>query len=60
VLKGNKPDFHDAMMGDISKPMYEDILKQLGQQYKSEAIKGVSNDLTSPSNILQVVYLEHT
>jgi len=41
VLKGNKPDFHEAMTGDISKPMYEDILKQLGEQYKPEAIKGI-------------------
>ena len=40
VLKGNKPDFHNAMMGDVSKPMYEQFLTQLGEQYKPEAVKG--------------------
>jgi len=50
VLKGNKPDFHEAMTGDVSKPMYEDVLKQLGQQYKPEAIKGMSNKLAPPTN----------
>jgi len=43
VLKGNKPDFHNAMMGDLSKPMYEQFIEQLGQQYKPEAIKGESS-----------------
>ena len=41
VLKGNKPDFHDAMNGEKSEPMYNDFLKLLGSLYKPEAIKGV-------------------
>ena len=41
------------MTGDVSKPMYEDVLKQLGQQYKPEAIKGMPNKLAPPTNMLQ-------
>lgn len=40
VLKGNKPDFHDAMNSEQSQPMYEDFLKLIGSYYKPEAIKG--------------------
>ncbi len=40
VLKGNKPDFHNAMNSDYSNPMYQDFLKLLGSLYKPEAIKG--------------------
>ncbi|XP_064404567.1 D-aminoacyl-tRNA deacylase-like [Halichondria panicea] len=40
VLKGNKPDFHNAMHSDLSNPMYQDFLKLLGSLYKPEAIKG--------------------
>jgi len=40
VLKGNKPDFHNAMNAETSRPMYEDFLKLLGSLYKPEAIKG--------------------
>ena len=40
VLKGNKPDFHNAMNSEQSQPMYDDFLKLLGSMYKPEAIKG--------------------
>ena len=43
VLKGNKPDFHNAMNSDLSGPMYQDFLKLLGSMYKPEAIKGDHN-----------------
>ena len=62
VLKGNKPDFHNAMMGDLSKPMYEQFLTQLGDQYKPDAIKGESN-ISAPPTVMaatQVAFLELT
>lgn len=40
VLKGNKPDFHDAMAADASGPMYQDFLSLLGSMHRPEAIKG--------------------
>lgn len=41
-MKGNKPDFHDAMTSELSKPMYDEFLKIMRSQYKPEAIKGMS------------------
>lgn len=38
-LKGNKPDFHNAMGGDRAKEMYEQFLQHLGQQHNPERIK---------------------
>ncbi|KAG7530734.1 hypothetical protein FFLO_04842 [Filobasidium floriforme] len=38
--KGSKPDFHQAMPGPSSKPMYDDFLVGLGKAYKPEKIKG--------------------
>ncbi len=40
VLKGNKPDFHLAMDGEKSKPLYEELLLDLGKNYKPEKVKG--------------------
>ena len=40
VLKGNKPDFHLAMDGEKSKPLYEELLLNLGKNYKPEKVKG--------------------
>lgn len=40
VLKGNKPDFHNAMTAELSQQVYTDFLKLLGSKYKPEAIKG--------------------
>ena len=40
MLKGNKPDFHNALGSDASKPMYEDFLARLQSLYKPEAVKG--------------------
>lgn len=40
VLKGNKPDFRNALTSEQSGPIYQDFLKTLGSMYKSEAIKG--------------------
>uniref|UniRef100_A0A336MTB6 D-aminoacyl-tRNA deacylase n=1 Tax=Culicoides sonorensis TaxID=179676 RepID=A0A336MTB6_CULSO len=38
-LKGNKPDFHNAMQGEKAQLMYQDLLKRLGTNYDSEKIK---------------------
>ena len=35
-------DFHQAMPGTSSKPMYEEFLLGLGRAYKPEKIKGAS------------------
>ena len=40
MLKGNKPDFHNAMAAEASEPMYDDFLRLLGSKYKPEAVKG--------------------
>jgi D-tyrosyl-tRNA(Tyr) deacylase len=40
VLKGNKPDFHNALGSHLSSPMYDEFMRQLGIVYRSEAIKG--------------------
>ncbi|KAI6661028.1 D-tyrosyl-tRNA(Tyr) deacylase 1 [Oopsacas minuta] len=39
VLKGNKPDFHQAMSGDTSKDIFEYCVTRFGHLYKSDAIK---------------------
>lgn len=36
-------DFHQAMPGPSSKPMYDDFLTGLGKAYKPEKIKGESD-----------------
>ena len=62
VLKGNKPDFHNAMMGDLSQPMYDQFLSQLGDQYKPDAIKGETH-ISAPPTVMaatQVACLELT
>ena len=46
VLKGNKPDFHNAMTSELSQPMYADFLTLLGSKYKPEAIKGAVENST--------------
>lgn len=40
ILKGNKPDFHNAMNSELSNPMYQSFLQLLGTKYKPDAIKG--------------------
>jgi D-Tyr-tRNAtyr deacylase len=42
TLKGNKPDFHEAMGPDLSQQFYHTFLEQLGAAYKPEKIKGKS------------------
>lgn len=39
VLKGNKPDFHNAMPGENSKEIFEYCIKKFGQLYNSDAVK---------------------
>jgi D-tyrosyl-tRNA(Tyr) deacylase len=39
VLKGNKPDFHQAMMADKSKEFYDRFLDTIGKMYKKEKIQ---------------------
>jgi D-tyrosyl-tRNA(Tyr) deacylase len=38
-LKGNKPDFHNAMAGDDAKRMYDALLQKLGTSYNPSKIK---------------------
>ena len=40
MLKGNKPDFHNAMKAEHSSEMYRDFLTLLGSNYKPDLIKG--------------------
>lgn len=39
VMKGNKPDFHNAMPGDASKQYYEEFLSLLKKGYSAEKVK---------------------
>jgi len=39
VLKGNKPDYHQAMGADKSETFYRDFLSELCKAYKPERIK---------------------
>ncbi|PIK34707.1 putative D-tyrosyl-tRNA(Tyr) deacylase 1-like [Apostichopus japonicus] len=39
VMKGNKPDFHNAMPGEESKQYYDDFLAILRKGYNSENVK---------------------
>ncbi|KAK3092767.1 hypothetical protein FSP39_007022 [Pinctada imbricata] len=39
TMKGNKPDFHEAMNPELSQPFYREFLKQLGENYSPEKIK---------------------
>ncbi len=44
MLKGNKPDFHNAMNSETSQPMYDDFLIHLGSLYNCAAVKGTKRD----------------
>jgi len=39
ILKGNKPDFHEAMAGDDSKQFYHQMLLDLRKNYQDDKIK---------------------
>jgi D-tyrosyl-tRNA(Tyr) deacylase len=39
VSKGAKPDFHNAMPGQASREVYEDVLRRLREGYKHDAVK---------------------
>ncbi|KAG9083558.1 D-tyrosyl-tRNA(Tyr) deacylase [Ceratobasidium sp. UAMH 11750] len=39
TIKGAKPDFHKAMNGELSRPMYADFLDMLGKGYDPARIK---------------------
>ena len=39
VLKGNKPDFHNALTSEKSEPMYKDFIEMLGKMYSPDKIK---------------------
>ncbi|XP_013406551.1 D-aminoacyl-tRNA deacylase [Lingula anatina] len=39
VLKGNKPDFHNAMGGEAAEAFYQNFLKELGKAYDHGKIK---------------------
>ncbi len=57
VLKGNKPDFHLAMDGEKSKPLYEELLLDLGKNYKPEKVKGGFPKVCSMSKVHDVKIL---
>lgn len=40
ILKGNKPDFHNAMGSEDARKMYEYFMQILKKEYKEEKIKG--------------------
>ena len=40
-MKGNKLDFHNAMDGEKSKLVYEDVLARLKNNYEPGKIKGI-------------------
>lgn len=40
ILKGNKPDFHQAMPAELAQPFYNNILENMRSAYKPERIKG--------------------
>lgn len=40
-MKGNKPDFHDAMNPEYSEPFYNDFLDLMRSMYKPEKVKGL-------------------
>lgn len=39
TLKGNKPDFHEAMGPDLSKAFYENFVKQVKKEYREEKVQ---------------------
>ena len=39
-MKGNKPDFHEAMGPDLSQQFYNTFLQQMRLAYSEEKIKG--------------------
>ena len=41
VLKGNKPDFHNAMEAEKSKEFYDEFLAEMRKKFRPEAIKGI-------------------
>ena len=40
-LKGNRPDFHNAMDPQKSEQFYEDFIQKLRNSYKTELVKGL-------------------
>jgi len=41
VLKGNKPDFHQAMASEQSQAFYQQFLAALRSKYNPDLIKGI-------------------
>jgi len=39
TAKGSKPDFHNAMPGEMSKALYSSLLLRLGEQYDASKVK---------------------
>ncbi|CAE6455392.1 unnamed protein product [Rhizoctonia solani] len=39
TIKGAKPDFHKAMTGDLSRPLYASLLESMGRAYVPSRIK---------------------
>jgi len=41
VLKGNKPDFHQAMASEQSQAFYQQFLTALRSKYNPDSVKGI-------------------
>lgn len=39
TVKGTKPDFHRAMGGAQARQLYDELLRKLGDGYRSERVK---------------------
>lgn len=45
MLKGNKPDFHQAMASEQSQAFYQQFLTALKSKYSPDLIKGIRSHL---------------
>lgn len=41
TMKGNKPDYHEAMSPDEAPQFYEEFMKKLRAAYISDKVKGM-------------------
>ena len=39
VMKGNKPDFHNAMGSELSRPFYDNFVSKVKSQYQADKVK---------------------
>jgi D-tyrosyl-tRNA(Tyr) deacylase len=41
IMKGNKPDFHQAMNGEFSRPMFDGLVEKVKQLYKPDKVQSM-------------------